>query len=100
MRLKTIHARTMQEAMELVREQMGAEAIIVAVRVPRVRACCHLIGIGDPVVVLERGEGCRPFSSAVVARAVQMTVKGVVGWYRQTLDGSFSSVSRPIFASK
>jgi flagellar biosynthesis protein FlhF len=30
MRLKTIHARTMQEAMELVREQMGAEAIIVA----------------------------------------------------------------------
>ena len=30
MRLKTIHARTMQEAMELVRDQMGAEAIIVA----------------------------------------------------------------------
>lgn len=30
MRLKTIHARNMQEAMELVREQMGAEAIIVA----------------------------------------------------------------------
>ena len=30
MRLKTIHARTMQEAMELVREQLGAEAIIVA----------------------------------------------------------------------
>ena len=30
MRLKTIHARTMQEAMELVREQMGAEAVIVA----------------------------------------------------------------------
>ena len=30
MRLKTIHARTMQQAMELVREQMGAEAIIVA----------------------------------------------------------------------
>jgi flagellar biosynthesis protein FlhF len=30
MRLKTIHAQTMQEAMELVREQMGAEAIIVA----------------------------------------------------------------------
>ena len=33
-------------------------------------------------------------------RAVQMTVGGVAGWYRQTLDGSFSSVSRPIFASK
>ncbi|PPR58789.1 MAG: Flagellar biosynthesis protein FlhF [Alphaproteobacteria bacterium MarineAlpha4_Bin2] len=30
MRLKTIHARSMQEAMELVREQMGAEAVIVA----------------------------------------------------------------------
>ena len=30
MRLKTIQARTMQEAMELIREQMGAEAIIVA----------------------------------------------------------------------
>ena len=30
MRLKTIKARTMQEAMELVRDQMGAEAIIVA----------------------------------------------------------------------
>ena len=30
MKLKTIHARTMQEAMELVREQMGAEAVIVA----------------------------------------------------------------------
>ena len=29
-----------------------------------------------------------------------MTVGGVAGWYRQTLDGSFSSVSRPIFASK
>ena len=25
---------------------------------------------------------------------------GVVCWYRQTLDGSFSAVSRPIFASK
>ena len=35
-----------------------------------------------------------------VIRAVQMTVGGVAGWYRQTLDGSFSSVSRPIFASK
>ena len=33
-------------------------------------------------------------------RAVQMPVGGVVGWYRQTLDGSFYSVSRPIFASK
>ena len=30
MRLKTIHARTMQQAIELIREQMGAEAIIVA----------------------------------------------------------------------
>lgn len=30
MRLKTIRARNMQEAMELVREQLGAEAIIVA----------------------------------------------------------------------
>ena len=37
---------------------------------------------------------------SVVDRAVQMTVGGVAGWYRQTLDGSFSSVSRPIFASK
>ena len=35
-----------------------------------------------------------------VARAVQMTVGGVAGWYRENLDGSFSSVSRPIFASK
>ena len=30
------------------------EAIVVAVRVSRVRACCHLVGIGDPVVVVVR----------------------------------------------
>ena len=36
----------------------------------------------------------------VVFRAVQMTVGGVVGRYRQILDGSFSSVSKPIFATK
>ena len=38
-------------------------------------------------------------AEADVNRAVQMTVRGVVGWDRQTLDGLFSSVSRPIFAS-
>ena len=35
------------------------------------------------------------------ARAELMTVGGVVlGWYRQTLDGPFSAVSKPIFATK
>ena len=33
-------------------------------------------------------------------RAVQMTVGGVVGRYRQILDGSISAVSKPIFARK
>ena len=41
-----------------------------------------------------------PLWMAAVIRAVQMTVGEVVGWYRQILDDSFSSVSRPIFASK
>ena len=45
------------------------------------------------------GTGFR-MGETIVNRAVFMTVGGVVGWYRQTLDGSFSSVSRPIFASK
>ena len=42
----------------------------------------------------------RRAGSHPVDRAVQMTVGGLAGWYRQTLDGSFSSVSRPIFAPK
>ena len=32
-------------------------------------------------------------------RAVFMTVGGMVGWYRQILKGSFSAVSKQIFAS-
>ena len=36
----------------------------------------------------------------VFNRAVQMTVGGVVGRYRQILDGSISAVSKPIFARK
>ena len=35
-----------------------------------------------------------------VDRAELMTVGAVLGWYRQTLDGSFSAVSKPIFATK
>ena len=36
----------------------------------------------------------------LVPRAVFMTQGGMVCWYRQTLDGSFSAVSKPIFATK
>ena len=41
-----------------------------------------------------------PKGEATVTIAVFMTQRGVVGRYRKTLDGSFSSVSRPIFATK
>ena len=40
----------------------------------------------------ERGErGC----ASEVDRAVVVTQERVVGWYQQTLDGSFSAVSKP-----
>ena len=46
------------------------------------------------------GDGGPVVDSHLVSRAVSMTVGRVLGWSRQTLDDSFSSVSRPIFASK
>ena len=38
-------------------------------------------------------------TAEIATSAVYMTVGGLVGWHRQTLDGSFSAVSKPIFAS-
>ena len=35
----------------------------------------------------------------ICSKSVTCDPRGVVCWYRQTLDGSFSAVSRPIFAS-
>ena len=62
-----------------------------------------MLVVPSPVIVPQQDANAKfPMSYGAVIRAELMTREGggIWCWYRKTLDGSFSAVSRPIFASE